>query len=94
MSFIARNKKGLGLGAAIVIGAAIMGILQSPLVKPEVTENAVVLKLHDDGSCEVETEFSNVLTIWDCKGHQKGDQVVVQYKQSTKIGTIISSNGS
>ena len=94
MSFLARNKKGLALGAAIVIGAAMMGILQSPLVKPELTENATVLRLHDDGSCEVETEFSNVLTIWDCKNHHEGDKVVVQYKQSTKVGEIIANGSS
>ncbi len=92
MSFIARNKKGLTLGGAIVIGAAMMGILQSPLVKPELTEDATILRLHDDGSCEVETEFSNVLTIWDCKDHKEGENVVVQYRQSTKVGEIIDNN--
>ncbi|GIU71495.1 MAG: hypothetical protein KatS3mg003_0974 [Candidatus Nitrosocaldaceae archaeon] len=93
MSFISKNKKGLALGAAIVIGGAILGLLQSPWIRSELTEEAVVLRVHDDGSCEVETEFSNILTVWDCKGHKEGDSVTVKYREATSLGEIISSGG-
>lgn len=91
MSFISKNKKGLALGAAIVIGGAMIGLLQSPLLKPELTESATVIKINDDGACIVETQSSNILTVWDCKNHKLQDNVTVKYRQATKLGEIVSN---
>ena len=92
MSSIVQRRKGLLIGIGIGVGVFLLFLPNLPWVRPELTSEATVIRLHEDGSCEVETEFSDILTVWDCKQHNVGDKVIVKYRQNTALGEITTAS--
>ena len=83
-------KIGLGFAflAAVIAIALAFSVPFSPWVKPEIRENAKVIK-SEEGRCVVETESSNIITIDNCANNKEGDLVTVKYRAQTVVGELV-----
>lgn len=89
LEMLRRNKRGLSIGAAIVMGAFFVATAGLPWMKPEITESATVVHVNGDGSCIVETTSSNIINVADCDNKNTGEEVVIKYRRTTYAGELL-----
>ncbi len=87
------ERKGLIAGIIIVTAGIIAAYIFSPWSKPELTEPAVIFRISEDGSCQVETYSQHILNVWDCKGYAIDNEVIIKYREGTSLAEIISNKG-
>ena len=89
MSSIIQRRKGLIIAIGIGVGALLLFLPSLPWVRPEVTSNAEVIKLNDNGSCEVISELDVIHGVSNCQGYNVGDKVVIKYREGTYVADIV-----